>query len=244
MRGLLVATGFLCVAARVSTAQLESDTRALTRFQERKAEALLRSALPCLGCHRLNGEGGRIGPDLSTVGQRRSVKDITAMIDDPQGTVPGTAMPRVKMPHATRELIIRYLASRTGTVAPAPIPISTAAAPAADRRDGGSLYGKYCAACHGTSGRGDAPNAGHLPVKPARHASREAMALRSDAALFDVIAGGGAVMGRSPRMPPFGATLSRSEITLLVRHIRELCRCRGPSWSTDGTPDRPGSTKR
>jgi mono/diheme cytochrome c family protein len=39
------------------------------------------------------------------------------------------------------------------------------------------------------------------------------------------------VMNRSARMPAFGATLSAAEIRALVRHIRTLCRCEGPTWS-------------
>ena len=242
MRGTLVAIGILLVAA----ANAESQGRprdpatgaALSRFQERKAESLLKNALPCLGCHQLNGEGGRIGPDLSTVRQRRSAEYIAVMIADPQRTVPGTSMPRVSMPEVTRELISRYLASRP---TPAPTAASSPiAAPsvASGHRDAPSLYATYCAACHGATGRGDGPNAAYLPVKPAQHASREAMSRRPDDELFDAIAGGGAVMGKSPRMPPFGATLSRGEITSLVRHIRELCKCRGPSWSEDGAGTR------
>ena len=57
------------------------------------------------------------------------------------------------------------------------------------------------------------------------------MSRRSDDMLFDAIAAGGAVLNRSPRMPPFGETLSREEIRGLVRHIRALCRCEGPAWS-------------
>jgi mono/diheme cytochrome c family protein len=57
------------------------------------------------------------------------------------------------------------------------------------------------------------------------------MRARSDDALFDTIAGGGAIMNRSPRMPPFGETLSASEIRSLVAEIRRLCGCEGPSWS-------------
>ena len=60
------------------------------------------------------------------------------------------------------------------------------------------------------------------------------MSPRSDAALFDAIAGGGAIMNRSPRMPAFGLALQPAEIQSLVRHIRGLCRCEGPAWSTDG----------
>jgi putative heme-binding domain-containing protein len=36
----------------------------------------------CLGCHRVNGNGSRLGPDLSNVGQlRRSVELETSMLD-------------------------------------------------------------------------------------------------------------------------------------------------------------------
>jgi hypothetical protein len=61
------------------------------------------------------------------------------------------------------------------------------------------------------------------------------MSLRSDDALFDAVSGGGAIMNRSPRMPAFGLVLAPAEIRSLVRHIRELCRCQGPAWSTDGS---------
>jgi mono/diheme cytochrome c family protein len=61
------------------------------------------------------------------------------------------------------------------------------------------------------------------------------MSMRSDDALFDAIGGGGAVMGKSARMPAFGATLSSAEIRALVAYIRALCACRAPAWSVDGS---------
>ena len=201
-------------------------------FSRRKAEALLSNHLPCLGCHRLNGEGGTIGPDLTSVRERRSPEYIAAMIADPQGVVPGTTMPRTRMPEPTRELITRYLASLPGTASSsAPSAPPPMVPPSAPSPDGPALYARWCAACHGPQGRGDGPNAIHLPVKPAAHSSREAMSARPDDSLFDTIASGGAVMNRSPRMPAFGATLSAAEIRALVRHIRALCRCEGPPWS-------------
>ena len=57
------------------------------------------------------------------------------------------------------------------------------------------------------------------------------MSARSDDALFDTIDGGGAIMDRSPRMPPFGGTLSARDIRALVAYIRTLCACQGPAWS-------------
>jgi mono/diheme cytochrome c family protein len=219
--------GLALAALTLQAARL--DAQALSTFSRQKAERLLRDQLPCLGCHRLNGEGGTIGPDLTTVRQRRSPAYIAAMIADPQRVVPGSAMPRTLMPESVRELATRYLASLAGK-AEGSVPAVAPSSPPATI-DGAALYTRWCASCHGATGKGDGPNAANLPVKPAAHASKEAMSARPDDSLFDTIAAGGAVMNRSPRMPAFGATLTPAEIRLLVRHIRALCRCEGPAWS-------------
>jgi mono/diheme cytochrome c family protein len=149
------------------------------------------------------------------------------MVADPQRAVPGSVMPRTLMASSTREVITRYL---TGGEEGAKGAQGAQGAQGA-AIDGAALYAKWCAACHGASGRGDGPNAANLPVKPAAHSSKEAMSARPDDSLFDTIAAGGKVMNRSPRMPAFGATLSGGEIRALVRHIRTLCGCEGPAWS-------------
>jgi mono/diheme cytochrome c family protein len=206
------------------------DAAPLSAFARAKAEILLRDQLPCLGCHTLHGDGGRIGPELSTVAARRSAEYIAAVIADPVRVVPSTVMPRTRMPDETRFLITRYLAAGAAGVN-ASIPVIT---PTPADSNGPALYARYCASCHGASGRGDGPNAKYLPVRPAAHASRDAMTQRPDDSLYDTIAGGGAIMNRSPRMPAFGATLAPSQIRALVQYIRTLCGCRGPQWSLDG----------
>ena len=219
----------LAVVASLSIGTIApAQENSLSAFSKAKAVALLRDRLPCLGCHQLNGEGGTIGPDLTTVRERRSAAYIAAIVADPQRVVPGSPMPRIAIPSTTRDLIVRYLASQPGNAPDASIPAGTlpAAVP-----DGPVLYAKWCAACHGASGKGDGPNAARLPIRPAAHSSREAMSARPDDSLFDTIASGGAVMNRSPRMPPFGGSLTTAEIRALVRHIRTLCRCEGPEWS-------------
>ena len=203
-----------------------SGAQSLTAFSKQKAERLLKDQLPCLGCHKLNGDGGTIGPDLTTVGQRRSPAYIASMIADPQRVVPGSVMPRIRLPASTQQLITRYLGGTARFEVGGQRSDTTARPPSAD--PGPVLYAKWCAACHGATGKGDGPNAANLPVRPAAHASRDAMSLRPDDSLFDTIASGGAVMNRSPRMPPFGGTLTSPEIRALVRHIRTLCRCEGP----------------
>ena len=214
----------------------------LSPFAQRKAEWFLRERLPCLGCHRLGVDGGRIGPPLDDVAARRSTAYIAAIIADPQRTVPGTLMPKTPMTGDVRSLIAGYLA-RGGTAVAKGVTSATAgeAGSVADRAatSGAALYARHCAACHGSGGRGDGPNARDLPVPPAVHASAAEMSKRTDDRLFDAIYAGGFMLGRSARMPAYGETLARSEIRLLVRHIRTLCKCSGPRWSSDGEARAP-----
>jgi mono/diheme cytochrome c family protein len=206
----------------------------ISAFAAQKARTLLHHQLPCLGCHALGDSGGRLAPDLATVRERRSPAYIAAMIDDPQRRVPGSLMPRTAMLPATRDLIVDYLQSLPGEATDAG-GASPVAPPVPGAADGPALYIRWCAACHGTTGRGDGPNAAFLPVKAAAHASGAAMSARSDDTLFDTIMGGGAIMNRSPRMPAFGETLSPADVRALVQYIRTLCRCQGPAWSRDGS---------
>jgi mono/diheme cytochrome c family protein len=226
VRAAIVSGLWIVFAANALRSQASAPP--LTPFARAKAEALLNDALPCLGCHSLNGVGGKLAPDLTTVGERRDAPYIARVIADPQGTVPGTLMPHTPMPAEWRALVVKYLNGSTLGAGPKP-----AVATPADS-NGAALYARFCAGCHGLQGNGDGPNAGSLPVPPAKHASREAMSLRPDDSLYDTIAGGGAIMNRSPRMPAYGTTLTPAQIRALVRHIRTLCQCSGPSWSTDG----------
>jgi mono/diheme cytochrome c family protein len=233
---------FLCptVAPAQSTAPAPRP-QAVSLFGAAKARALMRDRLPCAGCHAFEGKGGQIGPDLSHVADRRPAEYVRRMIDDPQRTVPGSIMPKVPMAGATRELIIAYLTRSGAAPSRARDDPGQRGARVAGRsgipaaaRDAPTLYSRYCAPCHGAEGRGDGPNAAYLPVRPAPHADRAYMSRRSDDRLFDAIYSGGYPLGRSVTMPAYGETLARPEVWSLVRYLRELCRCSGPVWSTDG----------
>lgn len=213
----------------------DTHTRPLTPFQRQRAERLLRDRLPCLGCHRLDGEGGRIGPDLSRL-KGRDPAYVYTMIRNPGATAPGTRMPRVPMPDETRDLIARYLLNHE-PAAEAPVPeppVVERAPPPTGPEDAPALYGRFCAPCHGATGGGDGPNAPYLPVRPPAHSDAAYMSRRSDDALFDAIYAGGYIMDRSPRMPPFGGTLTADQIRSLVRHLRKLCGCQAPGWAREG----------
>ena len=47
----------------------------------------------CIACHRVQGKGGSIAPDLWGVGNRRDPEWIFKHFRDPQGMTPGTLMP-------------------------------------------------------------------------------------------------------------------------------------------------------
>jgi mono/diheme cytochrome c family protein len=211
----------------------------LSPFEREKAVRILSDRLPCLGCHVIGGSGGRVGPDLTYVGERLNPDEILRRIADPQGVQPGSVMPSVPMPTSWRELIVAYLVDLPREQSDRQVPQGSIADPlpaselSSGNLDGPALYARFCTSCHGASGGGNGANASYLPVPAANHSDPKAMSQRSDDALFDTIHRGGYVMNRHPFMPAYGETLRTEEIRALVRHIRTLCDCGGPSWSLD-----------
>ena len=66
-------------AATVSTASLVGDaTRGKTLFDTKGT---------CASCHRVNGLGSRLGPDLSSVGATRSAAELQRALIDPNAEV-------------------------------------------------------------------------------------------------------------------------------------------------------------
>ena len=227
MRGAL-----FCVVALFPAVALAQDRMPLSRFERQKAEWLLRERLPCLGCHRLNGRGGVIGPDLTGIADRRTPAFVLGMITSPQGTLNGSGMPRVAMPAEWAQLVAGYLVrGGTATASPANPDPPADATRLSEIRDAGQLYGRLCAACHGGAGAGDGFNAANLPVRPTAHADSAYMSTRPDDTVFDGVFAGGYILDQSHFMPAWGETLSRAQIWELVRYMRQLCRCAGPSWS-------------
>ncbi len=248
--------------ADAGSSRRDSTSRAaptLTAFERQKAEAFLRDRHSCLGCHRLDGRGGRIGPPLDDVPARRPDRYLRRVVAHPDSAAPGTVMPRITMTAERRRLLIGYLAGpgsrssgdtaakggpegteRSGYLSLVEHPLRAptrreraGGAGAGDRSTAGTLYRERCASCHGTRGSGDGYNARYLPTGPAVHASTDSMARRPDDVLFDGVWAGGRVLEKSHRMPPFGGSLTREQAWSLVEHIRELCDCRGAEWSRE-----------
>jgi mono/diheme cytochrome c family protein len=214
------------------------DTAALTPFEADRTRRFLEDRLACLGCHRVAGSGGGIGPSLDGLAGRLEPSFVLEMVLDPQRAAPGSPMPRQPMPPREASRLTRYLLGLGGTRQP-PVRASLAdpghpawSAPA-DTTRGAVLYARHCAACHGPEGRADGWNAPNLPAPPAVHADSARMSARADDTLFDGIWAGAWVLDGSPRMPAFGGLLSAEDVRMLVGWIRRLCACSGPPWSRD-----------
>lgn len=99
-------------------------------------------------------------------------------------------------------------------------PLASAAARA--ETPGKLLYDTYCTACHGIAGNGKGLNVPDMAIQPRDHTDAREMGARTDEELFRAIEGGGAAVGKSVLMPPWGAVLDPEEIRTLVAHLREL----------------------
>ena len=90
--------------------------------------------------------------------------------------------------------------------------------------EGRKLFIHFCDSCHGQKGRGDGFNSTHLDPLPRDLSDRKEvfMAKQNNEYLFKVIAQGGKAVEKSPRMPPFGFTLSENEIWKIIAFIRTL----------------------
>ncbi len=87
---------------------------------------------------------------------------------------------------------------------------------------GEKLYEHYCSFCHGKQGAGDGLNAFSLSTSPRNFADSEAVNAKSHEELVEIISTGGEAFGFTREMPPYGNTLTRAQISDLVRHIRTL----------------------
>jgi mono/diheme cytochrome c family protein len=81
----------------------------------------LANAAGCIGCHKLNGAGGAVGPDLTRVGARRSAQAIRQKILDPASSVTkgyeqfAGVMPKTfgtMMNAAQLEALVQFLVAR------------------------------------------------------------------------------------------------------------------------------------
>lgn len=102
-----------------------------------------------------------------------------------------------------------------------------AAAGAADKGNaakGKEIYTKSCASCHGAAGKGDGPAAAALNPKPKDLTDKAYTSKLDDAFMTNIIAKGGAAVGKAPLMPPFASQLNDQAIKDVTAYIRSLAK--------------------
>ena len=86
---------------------------------------------------------------------------------------------------------------------------------------GYQLDNKYCARCHNPESSAErVSNYDNLEVKPHAFTEGDTLNKMSDADLTAIISHGGPALNKSPLMPPYGYTLSKTEIEALISYIR------------------------
>jgi ubiquinol-cytochrome c reductase cytochrome b subunit len=83
-------------------------------FDDRTEAAASVFARYCIGCHVMNGEGGKDGPDLSRIGAKHDAATLRRWIADPVSVNPDAEMPSFGRRLTTAELdaVASYLAAR------------------------------------------------------------------------------------------------------------------------------------
>jgi mono/diheme cytochrome c family protein len=82
-------------------------------------------------------------------------------------------------------------------------------------------YASLCSSCHGNDGKADGAAAAAMNPKPRNFHDKVWQAKVDDVHIAKAIKEGGAAVGLSGTMPPWGAVLSDDEIKGLVAKIRD-----------------------
>ena len=88
---------------------------------------------------------------------------------------------------------------------------------------GAQLNAQYCIRCHDPESSSlRVSNMDNLSVKPHAFTEGDTLNKMSDADLIAIISHGGPALNKSAEMPPWGYTLSKSDIAALVSYIRAV----------------------
>ncbi len=200
----------------------------------------------CLGCHKIEDKGGKLGPDLSRVGDKvahnfdflhldaHAPREISTWLRahflDPSAVSPGSAMPAVRDIDEA-DALTAYMLSLRAKHGGGTVYSGRASNSVTPSQDGRKIYLQYCSACHGESGK-------HSQVasisSPALH-NTDTLAVADDDYLRMIIATGRG----GTDMPAWGeghGNLSRDEIDRIVGYIR--------SWEGQGAPISAMSSQR
>lgn len=90
---------------------------------------------------------------------------------------------------------------------------------------GKKTYEQFCIFCHGATGKGDGPTGKYLNPKPADYStSMPKYGEKWAEYYFKIIKEGGAAVGRSPLMTPWGRQLKENEIWDVISYVETLAK--------------------
>ena len=145
----------------------------------------------------------------------------------------GASCARKLAPAAEKAPAAPMSAASASPVSAAPAPEAPAAATPAplpyEARMGKVTFTHYCQTCHGETGAGDGFNAFNLDPHPRDLSDPEFQKKKSDADLADAVRRGGAGVGLSALMPPWGHTLSDRQVGEVVLYLRTFPALRKPA---------------
>lgn len=231
------------------------DVQALAGLETVKKGRDLFFAKGCLGCHKLSGKGGRLGPDLTNIADASprqkhavavDVHDLLARFQSNPNVAyiyesiarPGIQPEVTAMPdfHFTGEELIALTVFLKG-LSERSVPASYLEQRAAGRQPellgGRELYVKYCIACHGSDGRGGVKNINYAKkTVPALNTLAERMFIE-DAAdarqIADLLKDGGDLEDRSPPLD----IENRARVLAQYRAIKDVIKKGNPAAKAD-----------
>lgn len=209
-----------------------------SRAEETSQGKALFAGYGCVQCHRIGGEGGIYGPDLTFVGFRKTPDWLDLWLKNPHAWKPNTVMPNFNLNDPVRKRLVDYLSSLRGREYRASPPWDDPSLLSDPVKRGEALFTKAgCVACHGKAGVGGYPNnnvAGNkipaLTLVADGYSKEELRArIRNGAAPLKDDPDGPAPMISMPR---WGEVLQEDEIAALADYLISLRpkKAAGDEW--------------
>lgn len=182
----------------------------------------------CNTCHKIDGQGGILGPDLTYIGFRKTPEWLDLWLKNPSEWKHSTMMPDFYLKDHVRKQLVEYLSSLKGESYRNNPPWNAPALTDDPVARGKSIFQHTgCAGCHGIDGKGGYPNnnvvGGKIPslTKVADGYSKEELKDRIQKGRKSDKAD---ALGPEPMisMPAWGEVLKEDELDALVEYLYSL----------------------
>jgi cytochrome c2 len=115
--GLMVTLALSSAVAARATAQAKPAQKPAVKGDAINGKDVF-TAQRCVLCHKIDGSGGVLGPDLTAVGTRRNAAWLYEYLPKPQAAKPENKMPPVAVKGQDLDDLVAYLLSLKGKTRP------------------------------------------------------------------------------------------------------------------------------